>query len=276
MIKFFLEFSRGELEEKKMRRIWSLIPFFLVGCSSTIDFHVPTQNFMTPEVEDDEFSFRTQLSFQNSTRFELASLERGDIFDDGSGLVDTEQGTVKDNLLTGMLGLGLSNTVEVFYRAYADSPDVIGAKLQILGRTGQPTRGPKLAVWMGGGSSEYDNDTFSPSSLTGDTREYTYESEGFIYEVGVVAGFRLNSKVLPYLSAAFRRTLAESRLTSDTFENLTIKNQAIIKNVVLGLQTRFDSGTYFMFEGGYASSEWKGIESRDDYSLGISIGQVYL
>lgn len=251
-----------------------LLPILLLGvssCSSTLDFHVPTQNFQTPEVVGDTVGFRGQMTYTNSTKFLLAKLEQSTIFSSQID-VSTEEGTIKDNVLNFTAGLGLGNAVEVTYRAYSDSPDLLGLKVQILGRDGgKREEGVKLSVFGGYGAAEVDNSNLTASNLNGGTRSYNSTLDVKSYEIGTVVGYRFTSWFLTYLGLNYRGSEAEGNLTSDSYPNQVLRNDAIIRSAQLGFQ--LNSGEkYVLLEGGFATSIWKGLASRDDYTLGLSVG----
>lgn len=248
---------------------------FLVGCSSTLDFHVPTQNFQTPEVVGDTVGIRVQSTFSNSTKFLLAKLEQRTIFSSQID-VSTEEGTVKDNVLNLLGGLGLGNTVELTYRMYSDSADLFGAKVQLLGRDGgKREEGFKLSVLGGYGKAEVDNSNLTASNLNGGTRTYNSTLDVASYELGFVGGYRFTSWFLLYLAGNYRSSEAEGKLSSATETDVTLKNDAIIRSAQLGLQFNNEQ-RYILLEGGFAESVWKGLNNRTDYTLGLSIGWASL
>lgn len=211
------------------------------------------------------------MTYTNSTKFLLAQLEQSTIFSSQID-VSTEEGTVKDNVLNLTGGLGLGNAVEITYRAYSDSPDLLGAKVQILGRDGgKRERGVKFSVLGGYGSGETDNSTISASNLSGGTRSYNSTLDVKSYELGAVLGYRLTNSFLVYLAANYRSSEAEGNLTSASFPDQVLRNDAIIRSGQLGIQVNKDE-KYVLLEGGFATSIWKGLASRDDYTLGLSVG----
>jgi hypothetical protein len=241
------------------------------SCSSTLDFHVPTQSFSSPEVVGETLGVTAQAAFSNSTKFRLARLEQAAIF---SSQVDisTEEGTTKDNILNTSAALGLGNAVEATYRAYADSPNLIGAKVQLIGRDeGQKLEGIKLSLHAGYGSGQVDNKSLSASNGSGTTREYNSTLDIEAYELGSSLGYRLSETFMPYLSYNFLSYDAEGNLSSASFTDQTITGRAKVRSTQLGLlinKSRF----YLQLEGGHAKSTWRGADSRDDYTLGLSLG----
>lgn len=248
--------------------------FLIVSCSTSLDFHSPTQNFITPEVAGRTARLRGQIEYSNSTKFRMAELEQETIFSSQVN-VSTEKGTTKDNILNGMLGVGLGNSVEVHFRNYSDSADILGVKVQLLGRDGGTLKeGVKASVFLGAGSSETDDDNLTASNLSGTTRVYRSTLNVSTVEYGAVVGYRFNQKVLTYLSLAKRDSEAEATLTSSEHSNLEINADATITNAQLGLQGNNDD-LYFLLEAGYARSKWQGLEARNDYSLGLGIGLFF-
>lgn len=244
---------------------------FLVSCSSTLDFHVPTQSFMTPEVVGETLGFRGQATFSNSTKFRLASLEQRAIFSSQID-VSTEEGTSKDNVLNGTAGLGLGNAVELTYRAYADSPDLVGGKVQVWGRDGgKREEGLKASLFGGYGEARTDDDSLTASNLNNGSRTYKSTLDVKSYELGATVGYRINKFFLTYLSGNYRSSKAEGTLTSSSNPTVNLSNDAIVRSLQSGLQVNKEKA-YILLEGGYAKSIWKGLDPRDDYTLGISIG----
>jgi hypothetical protein len=244
---------------------------FLSSCSTTLDFHVPTQNFMTPEVVGKSLGIRTQTTFSNTTKFRLAKLEQAKLFS-SSIRISTEEGTTKDNTLNFTGGVGIGNALEVTYRSYRDSPDLIGVKAQILGRDGgKRQEGVKLSIHGGYGSSEVDNKTLTATDTSGTTRSYNsvLDVEGF--EFGGVIGYRLSDKFLPYFSYNYRHFEANGNLTSDSFTNQSIDGVAKVQSLQFGVDLTVNT-LHILLESGYANSRWRELEQRDDYTLGLSIG----
>ena len=62
---------------------------FLYSCSTTLDFHMPTQNFSSPEVVGKSLGLRGQGTLSNSTKFKVATLETFDLLE--AGVVQTFQ-----------------------------------------------------------------------------------------------------------------------------------------------------------------------------------------
>jgi hypothetical protein len=112
-----------------MKKIISILAIstFLVSCSTTLDFHIPTQSYMTPEVVGKTLGFRAQGTYSNSVKYRLAKLEQAAIFSSQIN-VSTDEGSSKDNVVNATLGLGLGNSVELYYRSYSDSPSLFGVK----------------------------------------------------------------------------------------------------------------------------------------------------
>ncbi|MEC7276779.1 MAG: hypothetical protein VXV96_10700 [Bdellovibrionota bacterium] len=249
-------------------------PLFIFSCSSTLDFHVPTQNFSTPEVVGDTLDIRTQVTYTNSTRFELASLERDNIFS-SSATISTEKGTTKDNVLNGNIGIGLKDFMEFTYRSYSDSPDLFGVKFQLVGRDqGEKKEGLKLSLLAGYGNSTTDNDTITATNGSGTTRTYTTKLDVESFEVGGVIGYRVNHWFLPYLAYNFRSSDAKGLLSSAVFTDVNLRNKAKVFSTQLGIQLN-SQDSYFLFEGGHNRSEWGGLEPLDDYTLGLALGLVF-
>lgn len=244
---------------------------FFASCSSTLDFHVPTQSFSSPEVVGKTLAVKTQASFSNSTKYRLARLEQAAIFSSQVN-VSTEEGTTKDNVFNATLGLGLGNAVEATYRAYTDSPDLLGAKVQIVGRDGvKKNEGIKLSVFGGYGSGEVDNKTLSASNGSGTTREYNSVLDIKAYELGTSLGYRVNQYLLPYLSYAYRSYDSEGTLTSSGLSDQVINGRAKVQSAQVGILLSKEK-LFLQFEGGFAKSKWRDAEERDDYTLGASLG----
>ena len=254
-----------------------LCPLLLLlgSCSTTLDFHVPTQSFSAPEVLGESLAVSTQATFSNSTKYRLSRLEQSSIFSSQID-VSTEEGTTKDNILNFTGAVGLGNAVEATYRSYADSPNLVGAKVQLLGRDGvKKKEGLKLSLQAGYGTGEVDNKTLSSSNGSGTTRSYNAVLDIDAYELGGSFGYRLNEYFLPYLSYSFRSYDATGNLTSASFTDQTIRGRAKVQSTQLGLLMSKNK-LFIQFEGGHARSSWRGADERDDYTLGLSIGLRFL
>jgi hypothetical protein len=252
-----------------------LILLLLSSCSSTLDFHVPTQSFSSPEVVGETLGFSAQTSFTNSTKFRLASLEQSAIF---SSQVDisTEEGTSKDNTLNGTAALGLGQAVEAIYRRYTDSPDLLGAKVQLLGRDGpKKNEGWKMTLHGAYGKGEVDNKSLSVSNGSGTTRVYNSVLDIKAYELGGSFGYRMNEYFLPYLSYNYRSYDAEGNLSSTSFTDQVINGRAKVRSTQLGILLNKNK-FFIQFEGGHARSSWRNAKDRDDYTLGLSLGLKFL
>jgi hypothetical protein len=214
---------------------------------------------------------KAQGTFSNSTKYRLARLEQAAIFSSQVN-VSTEEGTTKDNVLNGSLGLGLGNAVEATYRAYTDSPDLIGAKVQILGRDGfKKKEGLKLSLFGGYGAGEVDNKTLSASNGSGTTRNYNSVLDIKAYELGTSFGYRVNEALLPYLSYTYRSYDSTGTLSSSGLANQIIDGRAKVQSAQFGLLLSKNS-FFLQLEGGYAKSSWRNADERSDYTLGLSIG----
>ena len=251
------------------------IAFFLCSCSTTLDFHVPAQVFMTPEVIGKTLGVRTQGDFSNSTKFQLARLEQSNIFSSQIN-VSTEQGTVKDNSLNLMGALGLGTFTEVYLRRYHDAPLFYGVKVQLIG-SGEDKReeGYKFSVFGGYGSDEVDRKSITATNGSGGSRTYDAVLDIDAYELGATLGYRLSKKVLPYLSYSYRSFDASGDLTSPTEQDLMISGIADVKSVQFGTVIDIEK-TYCLIEAGYVQSKWRDSSARDDYSLGVSFGARFL
>lgn len=259
-------------------KLWPIFMalFYLSSCSSTLDFHTPTQNFSSPEVVGKSLRVRMQATYSNSTKFELASLERNTIFD-SSVDVSTERGSRKDNVLNGTGGIGLGNALEVTYRSYSDSPDLLGLKAQVYGRDGgEKKEGLKMSLLAGYGNAETDNDSLTVTRLDGsDQRTYNSTLDVETLELGAVIGYRINKTFLPYFAYNYRQSDAEGTLDSTLSTDVNIASKAKINSYQIGLQISSQK-LYLLFEGGYARSEWANLTPEDDYSLGFAIGLISL
>ncbi len=249
----------------------------LSSCSTTLDFHVPTQSFSTPEVLGDTLRFRGQGEFSNSTKYSLAKLEQETIFSQQFNIT-TEKGAAKDNVLNFTGGVGVGSAVELTYRAYPDYPDLFGAKVQILGRSREKnSKGWKLSLFGGYGQGEVDNTSFETSSPGSGSRTYRAKLNIKAYEFGASIGHQINKNFLPYLSAVIRNAEAEGKLNSTSNSEVKINRTAKIGSLQLGIQANSTSGgNYLLLETGYTKSKWGKYSPREDYTLGRTIGFLFL
>jgi hypothetical protein len=246
---------------------------FTVSCSTTIDFHVPTQSFVTPEVVGRTLGGRAQATYSNSVKYRVARLEQASIFSSQIN-VSTEEGSTKDNIVNATFGLGLGNAVELYHRLYMDSASIWGAKLQLLGRDGETrSEGYKMAFFAGGGSGTVDEKTITATNGDGASRSYNAVLKVRGLEYGFSLGHRFNKNFLLYTSGTVREHKAKTELTSDSYDDLSIVGRSQMKQLSIGLTIdSSDKSIYVIAEGGWVELQWKDQKNSYDYALGASIG----
>jgi hypothetical protein len=231
---------------------------------------------MTPEVTGEAGSARAQATYSNSVKYKLASLEQAAIFSSNIN-VSTESGTNKDNILNLTAAVGLGNALELMYRSYRDSPDLFGAKVQLIGRGEKDKEGLRLSLFTGYGASEVDNKSITATNGSGSSRSYQATLDIKAFEAGASIGYRVNKNVIPYLSYTFRNYEADANLTSDSYDNQSIKGTAKLNQASFGVQVNANTKQpiYTLLEAGYVKSTWAGADSREDYTLGASVGILF-
>jgi hypothetical protein len=242
----------------------------LSACSTTLDFHGQTTNYLTPEAPGKTLGISAQLEYGNSSKFILGTLEQSNIFSSQIN-VNTDQALAKDQVLSGQIGVGILENFEVYIRSVSDAPDLIMLKAQLWGDPAlTASEGLKIAIAAGVGSGE-DKDTISASNGSGTTRTYQSDMENEVREVGASLGWRFNKTVLVFLSPFYRNYDVSAVLTSDTFPRTEIKGKGIVRGSSLGAQFNSESA-YLIVQAGYAHSKWSTEYRRDDLTLGGAIG----
>lgn len=256
-----------------MRKIIVLGCLCLISsCSTTIDYQGSTNLYTTPEVAGETMGITGQLEFGNSTKFALATLEQAAIFSSQIN-VNANSGMSKDNVLSAQAALGLGEKFEVYYRALADSPDLIGGKFQIIGDGSiKKTDQFKLLVFGGYGPGMEDDEKFTATNGSGGTREYDSKLDVSMTEIGLSLGQRFKKNFIAYLTPFYREFKAEATLTSSSYPTVLINKRSIIRGCNLGIRFETDTKFFINLEGGYAHSQYSSTVRRDDYSLGGAAG----
>lgn len=246
--------------------------FFILSCSTTVDFHGSTNTFTTPEVVGKNFGLRGGIGLSNSTKFELGKLEQAAIFS-SQVRVDSEAAMIKDNHLTTQIGLGLFENIEVYYRAFGDAPDPIGVKWQVLGSGFlKKEDGLKLLVFVGASPKYSEAGSLTASNGSGTTRTYNTSLDVTMMEAGLSVGYRANKNVVYYLAPFYRSFDAKGSLTNNSYATVDISKEPLIRGVNLGISLNSDSNFFLTLESGYAHSQYTNSIEKDDYSLGGILG----
>jgi len=256
-----------------MRKVIFFSTFcFISSCSTTIDYQGSTNTYTSPEVAGETMGISGQLEFGNSTKFSLATLEQSNIFSSNIN-VDLSSGMAKDNVLSAQAALGLGKKFELYYRALADSPDLLGGKFQVLGEGAiKKADGFKLLVFGGYGPGMDDDEKFTATNGSGGSREYDSKLNVSMYEFGISLGQRFKKMYIVYLTPFYREFKADATLTSTSYPTVQINKKSIVKGCNVGVRLETDTKFFINLEAGYAHSQYSSTIQRDDYTLGGAAG----
>ena len=249
-----------------------LLLLLLSSCTTTVDFHGSTNIFTGPEVIGTAFGIDGQVGLGNSTKFTLGTLEQKAIFS-SQITTDTHAGINKDNNINSHLGLGLSESFEVYYRMMGDSPDPFGLKWQIIGDgVNKKTAGVKFLVFGGIARTYEDQSSLTAENGSGTKKTYDSDLKVSMTEFGASLGYRPGPKGLFYLTPFYRHFQAKANLTSTSYPTVAIDKEALVRGIALGAIVNFNPSTVLNIESGFTHSQYASSSQIDNYILGVSIG----
>ncbi|MBH49010.1 MAG: hypothetical protein CME71_12655 [Halobacteriovorax sp.] len=259
-----------------MKNLILLSLILLTGCATDIDYKIPSHRFMDPETRGTaifkaELSGFYQLSYQSDHKLTMSEVYTfpvfGDQVNDGQALSDT--------LNLGMqAGLGILPMFDIHLRRNGDSPNMVLAKVQLLGDHANASKeGYKLALWAGVGAMEEDEGTLTITKSDGSTRTYSGAIEVHPYEVGTSFGYRMADYAMVYMNATFSRYPSKSTLTSSVNPTVVVEGDADLAAVALGFKLGKFKGVNGHFEIGASRVKWgENIKIEQDIgSAGVAI-----
>lgn len=177
-----------------MKKLLSVLALgLLCSCSSSVDFHMPSQRFLSPETAGGLLKGNGSIGRHASQKVVVLQNTNSNPVDQSSSI----------NSAGGLaLGgdLGLFKRLDFYARAFNDSPLMLGAKFQFLGDPDRTKPGIKVSVAAGYGSVEEEekNDEFE---IVNNEVESTVKADYTRVDYSAHIGYRFNEHFMLYFSA---------------------------------------------------------------------------
>lgn len=220
-----------------MKLIALLILFALVGCSTDIDFHMPSNRFDTPEVSGKLFKGAGEVGYVDSHKVKLS--EASDDFVFSSSSVSADQTIHKSWNLNLAAELGLWKRLDLVYKTYSDTPSVFGLKFQPFGTTYMDREEGgkhKFSVFVGWGRQHKSDGSMNVADDSGTSRKYDTDLTIQKYDSSLTYGYRHDIDSLFYLTGFYTYYDVESTLSSSEFSPVQVEGIARSYGALFGIQ----------------------------------------
>lgn len=249
-----------------VKQINLVLLILLTGCASRLETLTPSTNFLTSEVQGEQF--KTTLSFG---------------FVEGqSAYQDVDEETTEIDFATGksfaqamlMPQMGLFRRIDVFAKATTHSPFMYGIKWQVFGHTKKEAKiGRKsFSLYMSGGRQGYSSPGDSNLPSSGD---YTADRIHTMIDMGAIYGKRLYSDILLY--GRFSRIVQSNDGEIDYEDNSSIDEQEFELD---GDHDSYGLGIVWYtpkinlgFEANILQTRWDQAPNKETFSIQMSLSR---
>jgi hypothetical protein len=262
-----------------MKRILPLIATLLFSaCSIDVDYHMPAARFSIPEttggtLKDLKVKGKAQINTGSSHKITLGEVYSFLVFNISPN-VSTGASLDKTWAFGAKADLSLLESLDIFYRAVYDSPDLVGLKLQLIGKPATAKEeGFKLAISGAWGSSEKDEGTLTLNGNGNPDRTYNATIDIDVWDVSLLAGYRFNKSGLFYLNGFYSYYDTDGELTSNTFSPEKVGGASRSYGGLLGLHlTTANGAAFFNIEAGATHARWEDQLDTTSFTSGGSLG----
>ncbi len=253
--------------------IISLFLFFLISCSTKIDYKIPITRFDIPEVSGEFLKGSVEWNIAASQEVTLGEIwSTYLIFGTTHTTYDQQYFENSYNIADLTLELGVLPIIDIYTESHEDSTNSSGIKIQLWGESRKDNKeGLKAALKLGYGtgsdtandtSTYYNSDNTQSSRVEGNVKLKSYDS-------ALIVGYRKNANMIAYLNTFFYYYDVDATLIKDSTTTLTANGISRSYGALAGV--RFGHKGHLSLEGGIVKSCYEDLKDTMGV-LGTEIG----
>ena len=228
----------------------------LCSCSSSVDFHMPSQRFLSPEASGELLKGSLRVGYHSSQKVVVLANTNTNPVDESSSIGGAAGISLGANL-------GVWDRIDLYARSYNDSPMVFGAKVQVLGGAGPKEKGLKvsLAAGFGRASKEENNNEID---LTNSEVDSVVNADYDRNDYSAQVGYRFNDRLLLYASVGKAEYETEGTVKQGSSTVLSYSEEGEQTDYSLGCLLSKNTFS-IQLEAGLSQGKW--IDAGDEESL---------